>query len=71
MNTCREAFERIALKLMFHDTSESTRQDHWQTWQEAWEEATRVERERCIELARRYEYSPAETHCAAILGEIK
>lgn len=41
----RAAFERIALP-NFHAPAQALIEDHWQTWQEAWEAAVAAERER-------------------------
>ena len=47
--TDREAFEKIALP-NFRDKSGPAVEDHWQTWQEAWQAATLAERERCAKI---------------------
>lgn len=41
----RAAFERIALP-NFHAPAHALIEDHWQTWQEAWEAGQAAERER-------------------------
>lgn len=50
----REAFERIALP-NFHAPAQGLIEDHWQTWQEAWEAAVAAERERCAKEAEHWQ----------------
>jgi hypothetical protein len=63
MSVIREAFDRIAVPSFVGDfrSRQAAIDDHWQTWQEAWEEATRVERERCATVCEeRWTYSDGE-----------
>jgi hypothetical protein len=46
--TERAAFERICVP-NFNPGSPAI-EDHWQTWQEAWQAATLAERERCAKV---------------------